>query len=306
MIRAVSISIGSSKRNKMVEVNILGKTVCLERIGTDGDLERAAQLYTERDGKVDALGVGGGVLGLMVGSRWYPMHSLLPVFKGVRRTPLVDGTGLKMTLEREAVLAVDRQLRGYLPSPDALVMTAVDRWGMARGALDAGYRVIFGDLLYSLGLPLPIYQERTIHILAALVAPLGTRLPFAWVYPVGKAQEHRKPAFTQYFQRAGVILGDCHYVWKYMPERMDGKIIITNTTTPEDVAFFRKAGVRFLATTTPVYDGRSFGTNMMEAAIVAAAGRTQPVDYRQPGDYFEWMSAMVHQLKLAPQIQELN
>lgn len=306
MIRAVSISIGSSRRNKMVEIAILGKTVSLERIGTDGDLIKAASLFTELDGQVGALGVGGGVLGLMVGERWYPMHSLLPMVKGVRRTPLVDGTGLKMTLERQAVLEISRRLHQFLPNQTALVMTAVDRWGMALGALDAGYRVIFGDLPYSFGIPLPIYREKTVRRLAGLIAPLGTRLPFSWVYPIGKAQEHRKPRFEKYFQQAGVILGDCHYIWKYMPERLDGKIIITNTTTPEDVAFFQGAGVRFLATTTPVYDGRSFGTNMMEAAIIAAAGRTGPVDYSRPGAYLNWLSEMVDRLALAPQIQELN
>ena len=59
MKRAVSISIGSSKRNKAVEVTLLGETVSIERIGTDGDMEAAALKYKELDGKVDAFGVGG-------------------------------------------------------------------------------------------------------------------------------------------------------------------------------------------------------------------------------------------------------
>ena len=42
MKRAVSISIGSSKRNKAVEVTLLGEKVSIERIGTDGDMEAAA------------------------------------------------------------------------------------------------------------------------------------------------------------------------------------------------------------------------------------------------------------------------
>ncbi|RPJ38347.1 MAG: quinate 5-dehydrogenase [Chloroflexi bacterium] len=306
MKHAVSISIGSSRRDKSVEINICGEKVCIERIGTDGDLEKAAQMYTDLDGNVDALGVGGGVLGLMVGERWYPMHSLLPLVKNVRRTPLVDGTGLKMTLEHQAVLETDRQLSQYLPNRDALVMTAVDRWGMAKGALDAGYRVTFGDLLYAMGIPVPMYREKTVHLLAALVAPIMTRLPFRWVYPIGEAQNHRKPTFVQYFQRAGTILGDCHYIWKYMPERLDGKTVITNTTTQDDVEAFRQAGVRFLVTTTPVFDGRSFGTNMMEAAIVAAAGYREPIDYSRPGHYLAWLRDMVKQLDLCPQIQELN
>jgi len=42
MKRAVSISIGSSKRNKAVEATLLGQNVIIERIGTDGDMEAAA------------------------------------------------------------------------------------------------------------------------------------------------------------------------------------------------------------------------------------------------------------------------
>ena len=69
MKHAVSISIGSSKRNKVVEVELLGEMVRIERIGTDGSMEKAAQLYRELDGKVDAFGVGGTDLGLTVGTK---------------------------------------------------------------------------------------------------------------------------------------------------------------------------------------------------------------------------------------------
>jgi len=306
MKHAVSVSIGSSKRNKQIVINLLGEQVLIERIGTDGDLMKAQQMYQELDGKVDALGVGGGLLGLMVGDRWYAMHSLLPLVANVRNTPVVDGTGLKMTLERRAVLQADQELSPFIKNRTALVMTAVDRWGMAQGAIEAGYRCIFGDVLYSLGLPLPLYSEKSVRIMANTIAPIICRLPFKWVYPVGEAQEKRKPMFEQYFLQAGVIMGDCHYVWKHMPDTLEDRIIITNTTTPDDVEFFRKTRARFLVTTTPVYEGRSFGTNMMEAAIIAASGRKQSVDYSNASGYLKWIDQILDELKMGPQIQELH
>ena len=87
MKRAVSISIGSSKRNKAVEVELLGEKVSIERIGTDGDMEKAAKLYQEMDGKVDAFGVGGADLGLMVADRWYPLYSVQPMVRFIEQTP---------------------------------------------------------------------------------------------------------------------------------------------------------------------------------------------------------------------------
>jgi len=76
MKHAVSISIGSGNRNKVVEVGLLGEMVRIERIGTDGSREKAAQLYRELDGKVDAFGVGGTDIGLTVGTKYYPLYSI--------------------------------------------------------------------------------------------------------------------------------------------------------------------------------------------------------------------------------------
>ena len=58
-----------------------------------------------------------------------------------------------------------------------------------------------------------------------------------------------------------------------MPDKMDNKVIVTNTTTPEDVEFFRETGCKYLITTTPVIDGRSFGTNVIEAALIEISGK---------------------------------
>ena len=102
MKRAVSISIGSSKRDKAVEVTLLGEQVSIERLGTDGDMEAAALKFKELDGKVDAFGVGGADLGLMVDNKWYPLYSVQPMIRYVRQTPVVDGAGLKNTLENKS------------------------------------------------------------------------------------------------------------------------------------------------------------------------------------------------------------
>ena len=305
MKHAISISIGSSKRDKTVEINLLGEKIRLERIGTDGDMKKAAQLYKEMDGKVDAFGVGGAALGMLVADHWYPFYSILPLVKDVHKTPVVDGTGLKSTLEATVGEVLKKQLGNKIKSKKALVTTAVDRWGLSKAFLDADYQVVFGDFFFSLGLPIPIRKEATIKLLARLLIPLMSRLPFEWLYPIGESQEKRTPKMVNYFQWADVIAGDCHYITKYMPDQLPGKIIVTNTTTQEDVNLFRNAGIRYLVTTTPVYDGRSFGTNMMEAAIIAAAGRKLPIDYANPGNYYSELSDIIKKINLTPQVQAL-
>jgi hypothetical protein len=306
MKRAVSISIGSSRRDKATEISLLGETVSIERIGTDGDMEAAARKYAELDGKVDAFGVGGADLGLLVDDRFYPLYSVHSLVRDVHVTPVVDGNGLKTTLERQSAGILDREIRSYFKTRRVFLTAGVDRWGMAQSFASTGWECLFGDMMFTLGVPMPLYSLRSLKRLAALLMPIVGRIPFSWVYPTGKEQEKRTPKWTQYFDWAEVIAGDCHYITKYMPDRLENKVIVTNTTTEEDREVFRQAGVRYLMTTTPVLEGRSFGTNMMEAALAAACGRTAQVDYAHPGGYFAELEGLLARLDFKPQLQELR
>jgi hypothetical protein len=299
--RAVSISIGSSKRDKAVEVDLLGEKVRIERIGTDGDMELAASKYRELDGQVDAFGVGGADLGLMVDKRWYTLHSVKPMVRYIRQTPVVDGTGLKNTLENRVVNILEREASAYLDRVGrrVLVTLGADRWGMSAAFANAGYECVFGDLMFGLGIGIPLRTLGQVKFLASLVMPIAGRLPFEWIYPTGEKQEKREPKWGQYYQWASVIAGDCHYIKRHMPPDLEGKIIVTNTTTSADVELFKQAGVKYLVTSTPRLEGRSFGTNMMEAALIAAAGKGRVLTHEE-------LSAMLAELGLEPQIQEIN
>ena len=306
MKRAVSISIGSSQRNKAVEINLLGEQISIERIGTDGDMEKAAEMYRDLDGKVGGFGVGGADLGVLVDRKWYPLYSVHSMIRYIKTTPVVDGTGLKTTLELKSAAVLDQILGTKDRDRRTLVVTGVDRYGMLRSFVEAGYECVFGDMMFSLGLPFALHKISSLKTMAAVLLPVAGRIPFKWVYPTGKEQEKRTPKWTEWFQWANVIAGDCHYITRNMPYDLKGKTIVTNTTTPHDIQMFKEAGVKHLITTTPVLDGRSFGTNMMEAALIAVTGRTKPVDYANPGTYFEELAEVVEKVGFVPQYQELN
>jgi len=297
--RAVSISLGSVTRDKKVAITLLGEEITIERIGTNGDVEKAIQLYHELDGKVDAFGVGGIDLGMTVAGRYYPLYDAQKLVAGVRQTPVVDGGGLKHTLERTIAQFIEREIGDEVQPKRVLITAGVDRYGSALSFGEAGYELIFGDLGFALGIPIPIRSLRGLRILARVLLPTVGRLPLAFLYPTGEKQEETVPKFGKWYAWATVICGDCLYIKRHMPERLDGKVIATNTTTPADVEAFRQRGVRYLITSTPRLEGRSFGTNMMEAAMVAVSGKGRPLTTDE-------LEGMLEQLNLEPTLQRLN
>jgi hypothetical protein len=284
-----------------VEVNLLGEPVSIERIGTDGDMEAAALKYQELDGKVDAFGVGGADLGAIIEGKFYPFHSVQKLVRYIKKTPVVDGGGLKNTLENRAPAFVDKKLGEYINARGRKVMITVgiDRWGLSKSFVEAGFETVFCDLMFALDVPIAIHSLSGLKTLASILIPIVTRFPFEWLYPTGDKQNERKPKYLQWYRWATVVAGDCLYIKRNMPDDMQGKVIVTNTTTPEDVELFRKCGVKYLVTTTPVLEGRSFGTNMMEAALVAVAGKGRPLTWPE-------LDELIDRLGLEPQLQELN
>jgi len=299
MKRAVSISLGSKSRDKKVVTTLLGEQVSIERIGTNGDENKAYELFCELDGQVDAFGVGGIDLYVHAMKRDYPLYAGLKLVRDVTQTPVVDGGGLKATLETRVMQDVQKQLGNVIQPKTALLVAGLTRGGMSNSFIQAGYRVTFADLMFGLGIPLPIFRVPTANFAAALLMPVVGRLPIEMLYPTGEKQLEVTPKYVKYYQANKVIAGDWLYIKQHAPNDLAGKMIVTNTTTVADVEFLKKRQVHYLVTTTPVLDGRSFGTNMFEAALVAAAGKGRPLTTAE-------LDQIIDDLGLQAQIQDLR
>ncbi|MGE5508428.1 MAG: hypothetical protein ACM3RP_08120 [Chitinophagales bacterium] len=298
MKRVVSVSIGSSTRNHAVELEMLGERVRIERIGTDGSMEKAIALIQELDGKVDAFGLGGIDLYLVAGKRRYVIRDAKKLAAAARVTPVVDGSGLKNTLERRTV----KQLAagGYsFGGKKVFLVCALDRFGMAESLVEEGADLVMGDFMFALDLPIPLRKLSSLHLAASLIAPVAVQLPFQWLYPTGKSQEEGSPKWEKWYNWGDVVAGDFLFIKKHLPRELPGKVILTNTTTREDVEDLRRRGASLLITTTPELEGRSFGTNVMEALLVAFSGK--PLAEITPDDY----NALLDRLEFRPRLTQL-
>jgi hypothetical protein len=271
-VHVVSVSLGSSSRDVDQTIDLLGARVRIERRGVDGDVEAARRLVAELDGTVDAFGLGGIDLFIQWAGRRYHFRDARRIASAATRTPIVCGAGLKDGLERRAVAALDPVVgwRGRR----TLMTLGVDRFGMSEALLEHGADVRFGDVMFGLGLPVPLRSFGAMNALARTLGPIVTRVPFKWLYPTGEKQDTDATTerYADHYRWAEVVAGDWHTIRRYAPARMDGLTILTNTTTKRDVAFLASAGVARLFTTTPRYDGRTLATNLLEAAFVALRG----------------------------------
>jgi len=255
-------------------VTLLGEEFDLERLGMDGSIDRATRKLQELDGTVDAIGLGGIDVYLYAGTKRYALRDGLRLLAAVKRTPVVDGSGLKNTLEREAVRFLRDELGVVLAGTNVLMVSALDRFGMAQAFVDAGADVLFGDFIFALDLDKPVRGLAEFETLAERYLPDACKLPFQFFYPTGKKQDRPpQPKYPEYYAEADIVAGDFHFMRQFMPDRLDGKIVLTNTLTARDVEELRSRGVARLITTTPDFGGRSFGTNVVEAALVALLGK---------------------------------
>ncbi len=297
MKRIVSISLGSSSRDHATETTLLGTPIRLERIGTDGDQARFRASLERLDGEVDAFGVGGTDLGVHVAERYYPLHSMAKLFGGIR-TPLVDGGGVRRLVERRIAQRVARLVP--FPEPRRVLMcSAVARYDMALSFRDLGFEARYADLAFGLGLPVALRSLAAVRWLAKLLMPIVGRLPFEMIYPTGDRQHQIQPKYGRWYEWATVLADDFHYIKQHLPDRLDGKIIVTNTTTDDDVALLRERGAEWLCTSTPRLQGRSFGTNVIEAALTAIAGRGRALNQHELAD-------LVSPDDLAPEVVRLQ
>jgi len=205
--------------------------------------------------------------------RRYAWREPRQFLRKVKHTPVLDGSGLKNSLERSTVYYLQEKGLADFRRSNTLLVCAVDRFGMAEAIWEQGGKVIYGDLMFSLGLPIPLRSLGALQAIARAALPIIVQLPIDWLYPTGSKQKQIVPKFGKHYAWADILCGDNHFIRRHMPDDLTGKIIVTNTTTAKDVDLYRARGVKLLVTTTPSLGGRSPGTNIFEAALVAAMGK---------------------------------
>ena len=273
-VRVSGISLGSSQRNFSGSFSAAGVNFVVERVGTDGCVRSAVDLIKKLDGQVDGIGLGGVNLAYVLGKHRYPIKEGWELAKSARFTPVVDGSLVKESWEprlvRELLARGELEVEGHR----VLITSVLDRYPLASCLQQCGARVLAGDALLALKLPL-LLPLATFAAVAVVTMPLLSRLPLKYLYPVGKKQENRKRGWNGIVSSADVIAGDFHLFNRRMPQDLTGKTVITSTLTGQDRAELFNRGAKQVIALGLTVGERSLGANILDAMITAAAVRQE-------------------------------
>ncbi|GAB4216317.1 MAG: hypothetical protein OHK0022_57310 [Roseiflexaceae bacterium] len=301
MKRIVSISLGSSQRDYHFISTLLGQRIEVRRIGTNGDVARAAKLVREHDGRADAIGLGGLTPVFRVGAARYPHHEAIHIAAGAQRTPVVDGGGMKATLERWAVQQAGRMLHGAFSYRRILVTSGLEHYPLAQALAQYDAELRFGDPIFQLRLPF-LPTPRTLAQLAfyaATTLPITALLPYRVLHPAGLGKEGHDPRAEGLFRWANVVAGDFAYIRRFAPHDLRGKLILTDDPSPEEIADLRERGVATLVTMTPpLCQERPFvAADVLEAlavAVMECGALPQEADLLEFIDATGWQPTIQH------------
>jgi hypothetical protein len=132
--QVVSISLGSSAKDYEFETEFLGQNFTVTRIGTDGDLEKAAELLLHWDKIADAIGIGNIKFPYGVGPRYLTkkQHHHLKALAAQIQTPVTMGDTLRNVSFEWALRFIEYKFGSYFNNARVLFLSGMSSYRIAK------------------------------------------------------------------------------------------------------------------------------------------------------------------------------
>lgn len=253
-------------------VSFLGREVEVHRIGCGGDPDLVRARIEELDGAVAAIALEGMPSRLELGGLRRLHEAGAELHRSARRTRVVDGSGIRAALERWGLILADRAQPGIFARKRVLMVPGLNHGGMAEGLARHGCEIRYADPIVFFGLPdAPgVGRRGTLGTAAPPTLERLRRSPFQRLLPPpGRPRTRRAEAP---FRRADVLAGDVGAIRRYAPERLEGKTVVVEWVTEEDLEALARRGVSLVVSLMPL--GR-WSAAAVEALLAASSPAAQ-------------------------------
>jgi predicted amino acid dehydrogenase len=250
----------------------LGTPVEVEVAAGRRDVGNVENLISAARGQFDAVALSGFSLTYTVGDKYYRHKQLRGLLSEEENTPLYvcDGIRSKDTVDRHLTRLIVESLQGDISNRRTLVLSGIDRWGVSEVLSAASAQTIYGDLMYNLRLGIPLFSLGQVRAFSPLILGIVTRAPLDWYFPGARRRPKLLPRWRQVFYWSEVIVGGMTYLKRYAPQSLDGKVVVTNLRSDDEVEWLRSRGTSTVASLTPVLSGKRVSASVMEAVMTLA------------------------------------
>ncbi len=273
----LEISFPQERRGQGYTFDMAGATFTVTSAPSQLTINQAEEMIKTAQGRFDAVALSGFALTYTVGNRYHRHRLLRKLLIEDDNAPTVvcDGIRAKDTVERLMVKRIVDILEGEITQRRILVLSCIDRWGVSEILSGMKSQVIFGDLMYNFRFGIPLFSLDQVRRVSPLIINVVTRAPLDWYFPGVRTHRRLLPRWRFAFYWAEVIVGGMNFFKRYSPTALDGKIVISNIISSDEVEWFKSKGVSTIASLTPVICGERVSASVMEAALtLVTRGKT--------------------------------
>ena len=155
MKQVVSISLGASDKDYEFETEFLGQDFRITRIGTDGDLDKAAELLLAWDRRADAIGLGQVKFPYGIGPRYLTRKqgTQLKALGARVQTPVTTGSALRDVSFEWALRYIEYKFGNYFDNARVLFLSGMSNYRIAKVMSEFTDNLSFADPVIENSIP---------------------------------------------------------------------------------------------------------------------------------------------------------
>lgn len=277
-----------------VVADLLGQQIEVRYVGCGGDPERASALIREHDGKVDAIGLEGLPRHIQLAGNSRAHRIGEELFEAASKTPIVDGSGVRASLESWSLILADRTHPGLFGEKRVLMVPGLNHDGLVRAFSRFTSEIRYADPVVYFNLP--DFPGIGVQQLAKQIAnPTLEQLkdaPFRRIFP--QPGTPGTPRASKAFEWADILAGDIGAIRRYAPQNLKRKIIVVDWARKEDLDDLRQRGAAVVISLIPLLEGDGgldHRSSAMVEAMLAALRREENLPLNE-NTYLDMVSAL--------------
>ena len=283
MKEVIGISLGARQQDFELRTRLLGRTLRVRRLGTDGDAAEAGRLLRHWDTRAAAIG-----LGLAIDGAPHARPRALP-----KQAPFSTGRRLADICLERAVRHAQATLGHYFDNARVLFFDGLAHRKLATAMAEYTPNLHFADPVLQLGAPKLLTSLEALDLYAAGMHYVAGWVPRRLVGAALLAQwvQH---VLRRAVRHASVVVAPVHQLDALGLEELAGKTVVTNTVNDARLAALGDKGVQLVIDGAPLLQGHALDPSLLDAMLLAATGRRELFD----DDYLEILGSADMQPRL--------